>query len=189
MKYDYRKAELWYIRHKGSTLKSCAERYKIPLSSLIKKASAGKWNEKKKKYCNEVVTMAKDKSVEADADALAAAAKTAEQAVKLIEKTIGEKKQFNKYIVSETDALGRTNSVEKEFEKVDMRAFRDCVAALKDLISILRNAKGIPTQAETFYQDIQRQKLELEKKKSEQDADEGGNTIEITFKNSEELSG
>ena len=71
-------------------------------------------------------------------------------------------------------------TVEYIFDKTDTRSLRDVVSCLKDLTGIMRNLNNIPTVAEEQAMAIQRERLEIEKKKAES-GDAKDNTIIVTF--------
>lgn len=75
--------------------------------------------------------------------------------------------QFRRHLVPETDADGRTTTIERVYDKRDARAMRDLAASLKDLAAISRSVYGIPTQAEREAQRIAAERLELERRRTE----------------------
>ena len=53
-----------------------------------------------------------------------------------------DEKQFMRYIVSEKSGRGETETVERVFDKLDTKAYRELTAAIKDLWSIAQDADG-----------------------------------------------
>lgn len=190
MKYDYKKAELYYTRHKGATVKSCSERYKIPLYSLRKKATADGWVEKKRKYWENVTNKSKDKSAEHDSDKLASVARASAEAAKILEEALNDPEQFYKYLISISDSEGASDTVERKYSKLDTKSMRDVVSALKDLVSVIRNVDNLPTEGEKLARKIQRERWNLEKKEKEAQKESRNSDIIVSFEDeTEEMSG
>jgi hypothetical protein len=66
---------------------------------------------------------------------------------------------------------------EKVFDKVDTRALKDTVSVLKDLTALARDFYDIPTAAQREQREINRERLEIEKKRAEQGEASGNITI------------
>lgn len=163
--YDYTQAEAEYITTNISY--AClAEKHKIPMTSLSKYAKDNQWVEKRRKYCESIVTEIADSVGEDKIDKLKNLISASDMAAKVIEKTLSDAQQFQRYVVTEKDGIGETTQ-EYIFKKIDTKALRDVVASIKDLTTIIRNLNDLPTLAEREARAIAKERFELEKKKVE----------------------
>lgn len=186
MKYDYKKARLYYCRHKNATLKSCSERYSIPFSSLSKKAKKDGWRSEKQKYWEKIAIESKERSAESEVNKLASISRASERAAQVLETAISDQEQFYKYLIQKTNNNGTIDTVEAKFNKLDTKAMRDVVAALKDLISVIRNVDNLPTEAEKLARRIQMERWEAEKRELESRRKNGDSDgVSVSFESEE----
>ena len=176
---DWKQLELEYV----TTVKSyreIADEFSVSRNSVSLYGHDHQWPEKRRKYCENVVAKAINKSENQAAGKLAKLISASDKAADVIEKALSDDNQFRRYIVTERNEEGAESTAEYIFDKTDTRALRDVVACLKDLTGIMRNLNNIPTAAEDQAMAIQRERLEIEKKKAES-GDAKDNTIIVTF--------
>lgn len=77
--------------------------------------------------------------------------------------------QFKRYVV--TEEMGNVVR-EKQFDKIDTKALKDVVGALKELTTLVRDFENIPTPAQRESQRIAAARLELERQKAAQGFDD-----------------
>lgn len=176
--YDYTQAEAEYITTNISY--AClAEKHKIPMTSLAKYAKDNQWVAKRKQYCENIVTEIADSVGEGKIDKLKKLISASDMAADVIEKTLSDAQQFQRYVVTEKDGIGETTQ-EYIFEKIDTKALRDVVASIKDLTTVMRNLNDLPTSAEREARAIAKERFELEKKKIENENNHE-DTITVAF--------
>lgn len=176
--YDYTQAESEYITTNISY--AClSEKHKIPMTSLAKYAKNNQWVEKRKKYCESIVTEIADSIGEEKVDKLKKLVSAADNVADVIEKTLSDAQQFQRYVVTEKKGFDEKTQ-EYIFKKIDTRALRDIVASIKDLTTVMRNLNDLPTSAEREARAIAKERFELEKKKAES-GNNPENTITVVF--------
>ena len=176
---DWKQLELEYV----TTVKSyreIAEEFEAPFSSVCIYGRDHHWTDKRKKYHENVIKKAIDKSENQAAGKLAKLISASDKAADVIEKALSDDNQFRRYIVTERNEDGAESTAEYIFDKTDTKALRDIVACLKDLTGIMRNLNNIPTVAEEQAMAIQRERMEIDRKKAEA-GDAKDNTIIVTF--------
>ena len=166
--YDWDLIKMDYVSDPRSSLKNISEKYGIRLRTVADKSKADDWFATKKKFQAEVVEKATAKltakATTKKADELANAIKAASNIAEAILKKTEDPDQFCRYIVQEGSAESY-GSNEYVFDKMDMRAAKDAMSALKCVEDMLRGYHGI-LKAETLNkQEIERERLELEKER------------------------
>lgn len=176
---DWKKIETEYI----TTLKSyrdLAAQFDISFRSVCVYGKDHSWTDKRKKYRENVVAKAVAKTADREAGKLAKLISAADKASEAVERALSDEKQLYRYIVTEKNAEGAEETNEYIFKKTDTKALRDIVACLKDLTTVIRNVNNLPTAAELEARSLQRERFELEKKKSES-GDAVDRNITVTF--------
>lgn len=176
----WREAEVYYIKNKDSSFKSVSEKFDIPFGSVKSYARSNSWFKKKRDFQYKVMTKTAEKLAGAESDKLVKLANVADAALETINEVFKNPQQFNRYVVSESDVTGALTVSEKIFDRIDTKSIRDAVATLKDLTSVIRNVNNLPTDAEKQAMNIAREKMELEKKKNE-DENDVNTRIEVVF--------
>lgn len=186
---NWTEIEAQYIAGEMSQ-KELAESLGISYSTLAKVATANKWSAKRKKFRQKVAKKGLERAGARIAKKLSKLADGTELLIDAALKALGDEQQFYRYIV--TDGVGEGCSVTKEeiFQKLDSKALRDVTAALRDLTAMRRDLFGLPTQGESVAQKIAKEKLELERQKTEallaDKSGENGNEIHVVMEDEAE---
>ena len=144
---NWKKIETQYVAGDMS-LRELAAKKKVSYSTLSKRASVGGWNKKREKFRDEVA-----KKALADARArgaqqleklMSAAGTLVDEAAAMLQ----DNEQFRRFIVSEGQGEGVSETSEKIFNKRDTRAMKDLASVLKDLAPLLREHYGLQPEAE-----------------------------------------
>ena len=166
--YDWDLIKMDYVSDPQSSLKNISEKYGIRLRTIADKSKADDWFATKKKFQAEVVEKATAKltsrATSKKADELANAIKAATNIADAILKKSQDPDQFCRYIVQEGSAESY-GSTEYVFEKMDMRAAKDALSALKSVDELLRGYHGIQKAEALIKQQYERERLELEKER------------------------
>ena len=185
---DWEKIKAEYITTDIS-LRDLADKYGIPMSCVGRRASLEKWSQERKKHKNKVVKEVVQKVQKSQANELAKKMKTVIGLRGVIDKALEDADQFARWIISEGLGDGMSATTEKVFGKIDMKAIRDAAYALKVLQEIEDKVKGTIDAKDLKQIDIalqklelDRERLELEKKKSSIAAAETDVTVTIEGK-------
>lgn len=187
-KVDWIKIKAEYITtDKG--LRQLAEKYNIAMSLICRRSKQEKWVQERKKHKNRVVKDVVRKVQKSQANELAKKMKTVIGLRSVIDKALTDVNQFSRWIISEGLGGGATATTEQVFYKIDMKSIRDAAYALKVLQEIEDRVKGTIDAKDLKQIDIalqklelDRERLELEKKKSSQAAAEKDVTVTIEGK-------
>ena len=166
--YDWDLIKMDYVSDPQSSLKKISEKYGIRLRTIADKSKADDWFATKKKFQAEVVEKATAKltakATAKKADELANAIKAVSNIAEAILKKTEDPDQFCRYIVQEGSAESY-GSAEYVFGKMDMRAAKDALSALKTVDEMLRGYYNIQKAEQLQKAQIERERLELEKER------------------------
>lgn len=180
--YDWDLIKMDYVSDPKSSLKHISEKYGIRLRTIADKSKADDWFATKKKFQAEVVEKAASKlaskATSEKADQLADAIIAASNIAELIRKKTEEPDQFCRYIVQEGNAESY-GSTEYVFEKMDMKAAKEAISALKGVDDLLRGYYNIQKAEALEKARLERERFEWEKQKSEAFKPTDGNAIRI----------
>lgn len=170
-KIDWVRLETLYVSGKMS-LRELAKSEGVSLSTLSGVSAREEWSRKRTQHRDKIkarsLARAQARGVKKLDRMIRAVEKTADMAMKALE----DKDQFRRYIVTEgTD--GCLESTEKVFTKLDTRALKEYAAAMRDLSGMLREYYGLRIPAEELREQIAREKLELERMRTEAAIREG----------------
>ena len=157
-----------------------AEKHELSASTLMKVGAREAWAEARKKHRGNVVARTVRRIEGRKVDKLVRLQHSADKMVTRIETVLGDDLQFNRYLVTEGSGPGDFETVEKQFGKVDTKALRDMVGAIKDMTTVMRNLYGLLTEPERSAMDIAVARLKLDERKAAQgdtDEDETGVVI------------
>ena len=163
---DWTKIEAAYIAGDMS-LRELAKRRKLSYSTLSKAAASGGWAEKRKQFRAEVANEALDAARERGRARLETLMSGTEQLLDAAVKALQDELQFQRYVVTEGLGEGVSETEEKTFEKRDTRAMKDMAAVITSLSGLLRDFYGINTPAQELGQQLARERLRLEQKRTE----------------------
>lgn len=181
-KIDWVKLETLYVSGNMS-LRELARSEGVSLSTLSGVSAREEWSRKRTQYRDKV----KARSL---ARAQARGAKKLDRMIKAVEKTadmamkaLEDKDQFRRYIVTE-GSEGCMESTEKVFEKLDTKALKEYAAAMRDLSGMLRDYYGLRLPADQVREEIAKEKLELERKRTEaalREGETGSGEVTVRF--------
>jgi uncharacterized protein YjcR len=173
---DWTSIKMDYITTPTSYRK-LSEKYGVSATTICKQSQAGDWIAERERYNDKVYTKSVEKAANKEASRLAGLVTAANKAVDITLSAFEDDRQFNRYIVAETDGMGATTTQERVFEKIDTRALKDLTNVMKDLSGLLREFYNQPTPQQAEAQRISAERLELEKRKAEVDADTDTNIV------------
>lgn len=176
--YDWEMIKRDYVTDPYSSQQKISEKYGISLVSIRKHSKADDWFATKKEYQRKVTEKLIEKVSAKNADKLANAIIAASNIADAILRKSQDPDQFCRYIVQEGNAESY-GSAEYVFEKMDMKAAKEAISALKGVDDLLRGYYNIQ-KAETLEKArLERERFEWEKQKSEAFKPTDGNAIRI----------
>lgn len=177
-RYDWEMIKLDYVTDPLSSQQKISEKYGVSLVSIRKHSKAEDWLATKKKYQRDVTEKVIAKVSAKNADKLANAIIAASNIADAILKKSEDPDQFCRYIVQEGNAESY-GSAEYVFGKMDMRAAKEAIAALKGVDDLLRGYYNIQKAEALEKARLEREKFEWEKQKSEYTRPDSSNVIRI----------
>ena len=174
--YDWEMIKRDYVTDPYSSQQKISEKYGISLVSIRKHSKADDWFATKKEYQRKVTEKLIEKVKNADklANAIIAASNIADAILKKSQ----DPDQFCRYIVQEGSAESY-GSAEYVFEKMDMKAAKEAIAALKGVDDLLRGYYNIQKAEALEKARLEREKFEFEKQKAAAFKPTDGNAIRI----------
>ena len=177
-RYDWEMIKLDYVTDPLSSHKKISEKYGVSLVSIRKHSKADDWLATKKKYQRDVTEKVIQKVSAKNADKLANAIIAASNIADAILKKTEDPDQFCRYIVQEGSAESY-GSTEYVFEKMDMKAAKEAISALKGVDDLLRGYYNIQKAEALEKARLEREKFEWEKQKTEMAKPDTTNVIRI----------
>lgn len=177
-RYDWETIKIDYVTDPLSSHKKISEKYGISLVTIAKHSKAEDWLATKKKYQRDVTDRVIKKVSAKNADKLANAIMAASNIADAILKKSQDPDQFCRYIVQEGSAESYGSS-EYVFEKMDMKAAKEAIAALKGVDDLLRGYYNIQKADALERARLEREKFEFEKQKAEFAKPDSTNVIRI----------
>lgn len=180
--YDWDLIKMDYVSDPQSSLKKISEKYGIRYRTVEDRSKADSWFATKKKYQAEVVRKAtaklSAKATAKKADELANTIQAAANIAEAILRKTQDPDQFCRHIIQEGNAESY-GSTEYVFEKMDMKAAKDAVSALKGVEELLRGFHNIQKADALIKQQLEREKFEWEKKKADMLKPDSSHSIRI----------
>lgn len=181
-KNNWEKIKAEYITTDIS-LRELAKKYKTSTSKMYEHSRSEGWVEARKQNRKIILKEAISKSCIKPIKELAEILEASYKICDYICNALDDPQQFNRYLVRVGEGKGNFYTVEKIFDKVDTKAIKEMVCAIKNLADIIRSIEGINTEAEQQRLDIEWEKFQMEKqmygaKQSESQSDYG---VIITF--------
>lgn len=168
---DWKAIETEYVTTKISQ-QQLAEKYGVSRCQISRHAVADKWTEKRGKYAARVMQKTLEKNAARDANRLNKLMRITSSLIDVALRGIADDpEQYNRYIVTEGIGEGQTLVSEKQFQKLDTRALKDTVNALKDLTAMVRDFYDLPTAAQREQREIAAARLEIERQKAQLSSD------------------
>jgi len=176
--YDWEKIKRDYVTDPDSSQQKISDKYGISLVSIRKHSKADDWFATKKDYQRKVTEKFIEKVSAKKADQLANAIMAASNIADAILKKSQDPDQFCRYIVQEGTAESYGSS-EYVFEKMDMKAAKEAISALKGVDDLLRGYYNIQKAEQLQRYQLERERFEFEKQKAEAFKPTDGNAIRI----------
>ena len=149
-----------------------AKKYGINRAQIAKRCARDGWVEQRNRYVSDVLQKTLTKSAARDANRLDKLRRITSSLIDVALRGISEDpEQYNRYIVTEGIGEGQTMVSEKTFSKLDTRALKDTVNALKDLTAMVRDFYDLPTAAQREQREIAAARLEIERQKAQLSSD------------------
>lgn len=146
-KYDWNALKTEYIT--GDMSKAAlAKKHKISYGTLYRHAQIDRWNEERKEHKANIAHKCADNAAYIAAVKLAKELDIANKLGDVLDDAAADTEQFRRYIVTEKCEGGTTQTEERVFDKVDMRALNDAIKALRSLEDIKSIMYGIVSPAE-----------------------------------------
>lgn len=147
--------------------RAMAAKYGVPLKTLSARAKKEGWAAARRQYRDEVAAGYRARAREEEIDRLITLRGAADDMARVIGDAMQDADQWRRHLVLETDAdSGATTTVERLFGKIDTRALRDTVAAMKDLTAVLRDLHGAANERDQLAMEIARRKMALEERRA-----------------------
>lgn len=174
------------------SLRDLSAKYGVSRSAITKQSKKGEWVAKRGQYRAKTEAKLAEKLADMqaadDALKLISLKRSADAMAGIIERTMNDTQQFNKYIISEDLGGGATQTECRIMDKVDTKAIKDLTGAIKDLTSIMRNLYDLPTIQEKAAMQIASERLNMDKRNA--DRDTAGSQVTVVFKDqAEDFSG
>lgn len=171
-KHNWKKIKTEYVTGSMS-LDALCDKYGCAKSVIGKHCREEKWVEARNNHRTRVSTKAVEKICNRQADQFTEELYLLGKLEEVVKKLLEDSEQFNRHIVQTTeyDNQSRTTTTtigEKVLNKVDTRALKDTADTLKQLESMKRSMKGILTEQQIEQLEQGREKLRLERQKTEQ---------------------
>lgn len=175
----------------GISYRKLADKRGVSFNTLKARAKREGWVKQKNGYQEAVTTKTLQKAATKASDncakQLVKVGQAAGIAAGMIEKMISDPDQFRRHIVTVKKGEGfgkglyeETQDIEERvLEKYDTKALKEFTAALKDLVSVIRNVNGLPTVLEESAMDLALKRLQLERDKA--NIVDTANVIEVEF--------
>ena len=176
--YDWEMIKRDYVTDPYSSQQKISEKYGISLVSIRKHSKADDWFATKKEYQRKVTEKLIEKVSAKNADKLANAIIAASNIADAILRKSQDPDQFCRYIVQEGNAESY-GSAEYVFEKMDMKAAKEAISALKGVDDLLRGYYNIQKAEALEKARLERERFEWEKQKSEAFKPTDSNAIRI----------
>ena len=171
-KPDWQKIRAEYLA-KRTPYRILAEKYGVSVDSLEYHAYKEKWTSDVEKTQEKIREKLIEKVAEKNARILASEIDPALEATSLIEKlalqALQDEKQFNRHLVQKKVKEGKSEECwveEQEFDVVDTKRLRDLAQALKISKDLQRLLQGIVSTETEQKLAIERERLEVEKKRA-----------------------
>lgn len=189
-KPDWEQIRTEYIADANSSYRKIAEKYGVPFTTLKKRATKENWYQSKLKAGEKTVKQVTQKIASRKATRimkeLDPALLAAEKINQLVLDTLQDDKQFKRHLVQVREKEGDMDGFsekwdveEREFNVVDTKRLRDLAAALKISKELQRLLEGLVDPGTEKKLAVERERLELEKKKVERELTAGEEVFSI----------
>lgn len=198
MALDWEAIKTEYITTDTSQSK-LAKKYGVPRSTICKWCAREGWVEQRERYRAGVVQKTIERRAHEDVkhlkNLMGAAERITEIAVDALQKEqslytipVDRDEEYSSPIDSKSGdvwtedsdgvpVLRRRWNEDRVSEAVNTRALKDLAAIVKDMTTLIRDFYDIPTAAQREQREINRERLEIEKKRAEQGEASGNITI------------
>ena len=188
-KPDWEKIKIEYLST-NTSYRKLAEKYAVSFATLKERAVRERWFPTKKKTQEKVIRNTAQKIASRKATRiikeLDPALLAAEKINQLVLDTLTDDKQFKRHLVQVREKEGDIDGFsekwdveEREFNVVDTKRLRDLAAALKISKELQRLLEGLVDPGTEKKLAVERERLELEKKKVERELTAGEEVFTI----------
>ena len=176
------------------TQKALAEKYGVAVNAIKKRKETECWFAARKEYLEKVRKKTIEKASSKTASKLARLSTVADKMIAVLEKTVADDEQFNRFLTNNRQRDGDTGddrmwTEEEIFEKFDTQAMRNYATTIASLSETIRNLDNIYTPSEEWkmaYEkekfEMEKQRFEMEKKRFEEERSEDNKTVIIQLK-------
>lgn len=179
-KVDWTEAKTEYVTGDIS-YREIAEKNGVSLSTVGKVAKKEGWSAARAKHRESVHKKAVRKAETKQARLLAKEIKLLNKIEKHLDKALSDDVQFNRHIVSEGTGEGVSVTEERIFDKTDMRALRDAMSIAREAEKMRRSLFGYLTESERQQLEMARKKLDLEARRTDAVLPSADKTVSIKF--------
>ena len=121
-----------YISDSKTSYRKLAEKYNYPFKKISTIGKKEKWGQLRVQFGDKVFKKTMNRISTEKADEYSRVIESANRLIGVIERSLDDPKQFNRYVVTENFA-----AVEKVFKKADTRALKEMTASLKELAAVV----------------------------------------------------
>lgn len=168
MALDWEAIKTEYITTEVS-LSKLAEKNGCSKAQIGKVCAKEGWVESRKQFVADVLSKTMEHEATKQSARLIKLMDATGRAIDVALGALMDDEQFKRYVV--TEEMGNVVR-EKQFEKIDTKALKDVVGALKELTAMVRDFEDIPTPAQRESQRIAAARLELDRQKAAQGFDD-----------------
>lgn len=165
---DWIKMKTEYVTDPDMSLRKLSQKYGVRYTTIAQKSRADDWFATKKKKLKEIESRAVSKAITKKVNALSKELAVADKAADVLLKAFEDADQWNRYIVNETvsdDNTSMSTSNEKVFQKIDTRALKDAVQALKLVEELKRSMLNIQRAEQINRERREERRLEMEEER------------------------
>ena len=165
------------------SLRELSVKYGVSKSAIVRQSTNGGWVAKRNQYRSKTEAKLAEKLADMqaadDALKLISLRRSADAMAGIIERTMNDTQQFNKYIISEGLGGGATQTECRILDKVDTKAIKDLTGAIKDLTTIMRNLYDLPTIQERAAMENAAARLKMDQQNAQKEESTGAVTVEF----------
>lgn len=144
----------------GESLGALARRFAVSDSAVRKHSREEGWPARREAYLAEGRERALDQAAAAHADRLADLQEAARLAAAAIASALEDPKQFHRYLVTVQDKSSGRSTQEQCFRKLDTKALKEVIDAIRDLTDLTREFYNLPTTLQQLNEEQLRLKNE-----------------------------
>lgn len=164
-------------------MRELAAKYHVSNAAIYRRSKPEEWVIKREQFKRKTEAKLAEKLSERqaadDAIKLISLRRSADAMAGVIERTMQDAQQFNRYIISEGIGGGATETECRILDKVDTKAIKDLTGAIKDLTTIMRNLYDLPTIQERAAMENAAARLKMDQQNAQKEESAGAVTVEF----------